>query len=133
MKIVVDTNIVFSTILNSSSRIADLLFNSDKHFQFYSCNYLRYELNNNWEKLKRISKLTDEQLNLSYTLVLSKIAFINEESIPSNIWLDSEIITKDIDIDDTDFVALTTYLDATLWTGDLVLLNGLKKNGYKIL
>ncbi len=58
MKIVVDTNIVFSTILNSYSRIADILFNSNKHFKFYSCNYLRHKLNKNWEKLKRIFKLT---------------------------------------------------------------------------
>lgn len=44
MKIVVDTNIIFSTLLNSSSNIGDLLFNSDKHFEFYSCSYMRYEI-----------------------------------------------------------------------------------------
>lgn len=43
----------------------------------------------------------------------------------------SEKITKDIDIDDTDFVALTRFLKANLWTGDKVLYNGLKEVSFK--
>jgi len=42
-----------------------------------------------------------------------------------------EQITKDIDIDDTDFVALTKFLKATLWTGDKVLYNGLRELKFK--
>ncbi len=40
MKIIVDTNIVFSAILNSNSRIGKILLNSKEHFQFFTCNYL---------------------------------------------------------------------------------------------
>ena len=133
MKIVVDTNIIFSTLLNSNSNIADLLFNSHKHFEFYSCSYMRYEIQKHWERLKKISKLSDEQLQVSYTHVLSKVKFINEEIIPAEIWLASEEITKGIDIDDTDFVALAKFLKATLWTGDKVLYKGLKKLDFKKL
>ena len=131
MKIVVDTNIIFSALLNSNGTIGDILFNSDKHFEFYSCGYMHYEIQKHWEKLKEISKLSDEQLRVSYTKVLSKLKFINEEIIPVEIWLNSEEITKGIDIDDTDFVALTKFLKATLWTGDKVLYNGLKKLKFK--
>ena len=133
MKIVVDTNIIFSALLNSSSTIGDLLFNSDKHFEFYSCSYMRYEIQKHWERLKKISKLSDEQLHVSYTQVLSKLKFINEEIIPMETWLASEEITKGIDIDDIDFVAMTKFLKATLWTGDKVLYNGLKKIGFRKL
>ena len=133
MKIVVDTNIIFSALLNSNGTIGDLLFNSDKHFEFYSCNYMRYEIKKHWERLEDISKLSDDQLQVSYTQILSKLKFINEEIIPVEIWLASEEITKDIDIDDTDFVALTKFLKATLWTGDKVLYNGLKKLNFKKL
>ena len=133
MKIVVDTNIIFSTLLNSNSNIGDLLFNSDKHFEFYSCSYMRYEIQKHWDRLKKISKLSDEQLQVSYTQVLSKLKFINEEIIPVETWLASEQITKGIDIDDTDFVALTKFLKATLWTGDKVLYNGLKRLEFKKL
>ncbi len=133
MKIVVDTNIIFSTLLNSNSNIGDMLFNSGDTFEFYSCSYMRYEIQKHWERLKKISKLSEEQLQISYTQVLSKLKFINEEIIPVETWLASEQLTKDIDIDDTDFVALAKFLKATLWTGDKVLYNGLKKHNFKKL
>jgi predicted nucleic acid-binding protein len=94
---------------------------------------MRYEIKKHWERLKKISKLSDEQLQVSYTQVLSKLKFINEEIIPVETWLSSEEITKGIDIDDTDFVALIKFLQATLWTGDKVLYTGLKKHGFKKL
>ena len=131
MKIVVDTNIIFSILLNSNSTIGDILFNSDKHFEFYSCSYMRYEIQKHWERLKKISKLSEEQLQVSYTLVLSKLKFINEDIIPVETWLASEQITKGIDLDDTDFVALTKFLKATLWTGDKILYRGLEKLVFK--
>ena len=133
MKIVVDKNITFSALLNSNGTIGDILFNSDKHFEFYSCSYMRYEIQKHWDRLKKISKLSDEQLQVSHTLVLSKLKFINEDIIPVETWLVSEQITKGIDIDDTDFVALTKFLKATLWTGDKILYNGLKKIDFKKL
>lgn len=133
MKIVVDTNIIFSTLLNSNSTIGDLIFNSDNHFEFYSCSYMRYEIQNHWERLKNISKLSEEQLQVSYAEVLTKLKFINEEIIPIETWLESEEITKGIDLDDTDFVALAKFLKASLWTGDRVLYEGLKKLNFKKL
>lgn len=36
MKIVIDSNIVFSAILNKNGKIGDLLLNSDDVFQFYT-------------------------------------------------------------------------------------------------
>lgn len=131
MKIVVDTNIIFSTLLNSDGIIGDLIYNSNRHFEFYSCGYMRFEIQKHWGKLKKISKLSDEELEVSYAQIFTKIKFINEEIIPSSIWLSSEKITKDIDVDDTDFVALAKFLKGTLWTGDKVLYNGLKEIGFK--
>ena len=46
MKVVVDTNIVFSAILNPQSNIGQTLLNKDNKLQFYSVNYLLIELNN---------------------------------------------------------------------------------------
>lgn len=131
MKIVVDANIIFSALLNSNSNIGDILFNSDKLFEFYSCSYMRYEIRKHWERLKKISKMSDEQLQVSYVQLLVKLKFINEEIIPTETWLAAEEITKKIDVDDTDYVALTKFLKATLWTGDKVLYNGLKKIHFK--
>ena len=131
MKIVVDTNIIFSTLLNSNSVIGDIIFNSNEVFDFYSCSYMRFEIQKHWKKLKKISKLTEDQLQISYSLVLSKLKFINEEIIPVEVWLSSEELVKTIDINDIDFIALSKFLKATLWTGDKVLYDGLKDIKYK--
>ena len=44
MKFVVDTNIVFSAVLNTQSKIGDLMMNSQGIFEFYACDTLRNEL-----------------------------------------------------------------------------------------
>ena len=62
MKIVVDTNIVFSAILNSNSRIAKILLNAKEHFQFFTCSYLKAEIQKHRNKLLKATKLTQEQL-----------------------------------------------------------------------
>jgi predicted nucleic acid-binding protein len=131
MKIIVDTNIIFSALLNSNGSIGDLLFNSSSHFEFYSCSYMRIEIVNHWERLKKISKLNDNQLDISQQRIVSKLKFIDEAIIPSETWLKSEVIASGIDLDDTDFIALTKFLKGTLWTGDKVLYNGLKRKDFK--
>ena len=63
--------------------------------------------------------------------MLIKLTFINEELIPPNDWGKAELLVEDIDIDDIDFVALTKYLKAGLWTGDKPLYEGLKAKRFK--
>lgn len=92
---------------------------------------MRYEIRKHWDKLKKISKLSDENLEISFLLLISKIKFINEDLIPKEIWIESEKIASQIDIDDIDFVALTKFLKATLWTGDKKLYNGLQQINFK--
>ena len=50
--------------------------------------------------------------------------------IPSNVLINSEKLLEDIDIDDTEFVALTTHIRGKLWSGDKILQNGLMKKGW---
>ena len=92
---------------------------------------MRYEIQKHWEKLIKISKLSNEQLQISYTQVLLKLKFINLEITPKSIWSESEKITNHVDTDDLDFVALTQFLEGILWTGDKTLYNGLKKIDFK--
>lgn len=113
MKIIIDTNIIFSGLLNTNGTIGDLLFNSDGVFEFYSCSYMRHEIEKHWEKLKRISKLSDGDLAESRFKIFAKINFINEELIPEKTWIAAEEIARDIDIDDSDFIALTNISKVT--------------------
>ena len=130
-KIIVDTNIIFSCLLNSTGTIGDLVFNSEGVFEFFSNQYMHYEIRKHWNKLKKISKLSDIELETSYEKVIQKITFINEELIPEKEWQKASQIASDIDIDDIDFIALTKYLKGTLWTGDKALYQGLKTKNFK--
>ena len=130
-EIIVDTNIIFSCLLNSQSSIGDLIFNSDEVFEFYSNDYMRLEIHKHWEKLKKISKLTDTELETAFEKLLTKLTFINEELIPSEIWVKAEQLVTSIDIDDLDFIALTKYIKGSLWTGDKELYNGLKQKRFR--
>ncbi|TAL67789.1 MAG: hypothetical protein EPN82_13190 [Bacteroidetes bacterium] len=130
MKIIVDTNIVFSAILNTEGKIGNLLIDSEKQFQFFSTDYLRFELNKHHQKLKYFSGLSDFEIEEAKYRITKYIQFINIEIIPEQIWKEAGKIISDIDIDDIDFVALTISLGGYLWTGDKELNLGLKSKGF---
>lgn len=131
MKIVVDTNIVFSAILNPKSRIAQILITSKDNFQFYSCVFLDKELEKHGKKLLKITKLTPNELEELKSLVTKNITFIHEGLLPEKTINATEKILMDIDINDTIFVALAKNLKAKIWTGDKVLIAGLKNKRFK--
>ena len=86
-KIIVDTNIIFSCLLNSQGTIGDLIFNSEDIFDFYSNQYMRFEIRKHWNKLIKVSRLTDLELETAYEKMLTKLTFINEELIPQSALL----------------------------------------------
>ena len=131
MKIIVDSNIIFSALLRTHSTFGQIIFNSGGLFEFYSAQYMRTEIRRHWKKLLKLSKLTEQQLEESHYTLLAKITFINEEIIHQKIWGESEKLVDGIDIDDIDFVALTKHLKGRLWTGDHALRDGLKNRGFK--
>ena len=131
MKIIVDTNIVFSAILNAGSRIGKILLLSKKHFQFYSCNYLQTEIQRHRNRLLNLTKLSDDELTELIALVTHSITFIDERLLPGELLSATETLLQSIDPNDTPFVALTTHLEGKLWTGDMQLYRGLKLKQYK--
>ncbi len=133
MKIVVDTNIVFSAILNSSSRIATILLHSGSKLSFYTTEDLLFEIEEHRDKLKKLTSLSDFELSDLISTTIYQIKFIDLQSVPFEIYLKSKVLTADVDIDDTAFVALAEHLNAKLWTGDKVLINGLTKKGWENL
>lgn len=126
MKIVVDTNIVFSALLNTNSKIGNLLTRSNPIMKYYSCDYLRLELFKHREKLLKLTKLKDWELEELENLVTQNIIFVNEKLLPSQFIREAIVLLKDIDEADAPFLALADNLNALLWTGDLKLVWGLR-------
>lgn len=130
MKFVVDSNILFSAILNTESKIGDLIMNSHGVLEFHSCDTLRVELKKHHTKLIELSQLNPEQLEQSEYQILNCLSFTNEALIPYEFWIKAASLVRDIDMDDIAFVALAEFLGVKLWTGDRELIRGLAKKGY---
>ena len=125
MRVVVDTNIAFSAILNTNSKISKIILQPKSKLNLYSSNQLKYELAAHWTKLKKISNYSEIELQRATLLIFSKIRFINAELIPVTLFTEAEKLTLNVDIDDTEFVALTEHIRGKLWTGDKELAKGL--------
>jgi len=130
VRIVVDTNIVFSAILNANSPISGILVQPRSKLNFYTTQQLLIEIESHRNKIKKLSSYSDLELSSVIKFVTSKVKFIRVQLIPKEIYQQAEILTSDIDIDDTEFVALAEHLKAKLWTGDKVLIKGLGQKGW---
>ena len=130
MRIVVDTNIVFSAILNTNSKFSRIILQPKSKLNFYSTNQLEDELAEHWGKLRKISKYSEFELHKASSLITSRIKFISVELIPIKFYQTAEELTTDSDIDDTEFVALTEHIRGKFWSGDKALLRGLKKKNW---
>ena len=131
MKIIVDANIVFSAILNTNNRIAQILIYENPKFQFYSCDYLQTEILKHREKLLKLTNLSLGELLELENFITHNITFINEHLLPEKLIEETQILLQNIDPFDVPFVALANHLDAKLWTGDKKLYNPLKEQNFK--
>lgn len=132
MKIVVDTNIVFSAILNPAATIGQVLIYGHRQFDFYAPNLVKEEIKRHRQKIIALAEHVEESTFEDIRdEIFGCLHFISEEQIPFDYWHNAIAIVRDTDIDDIAFVVLAEYLDAKLWTGDKKLKNGLEKQGFK--
>ena len=126
MKLVVDTNVIFSALLKSGSK--ELYILKKSNFQFFIPKVVFIELFKYKEKILRYSNLTeDEILELLY-VILGSIKVVDEMQIPYEFRKLSYELTKDVDVKDAIFVASALALNAKIWTGDKKLREHLIKN-----
>lgn len=126
--IVVDTNIIFSALVNKNSKIATFLLNPNHALVMPKFGFV--ELFKHKEKICTVSKHSqDEILEILYEL-MRHIEFFDENSISTNALKVAWELVKDIDPKDMLFVALTLEVEGLLWTGDVALRTGLINKGF---
>ena len=128
MKVVIDTNIIFSALLRGGQRYRDILF--FENAEFYSCKYTIVEIFKHKEKIVKCSKQAEEVVLEILYRILKNIHIVNEELISKERLMEAYDLCQDIDEKDSVFVALTLELDGVLWTGDKKLKEGLKKKRF---
>lgn len=94
MKIIIDTGIIFSALLNQRSSISDVLFR--KEFDFVMPKYAYIELFKYKDKITRFSRHTEEEiLEILYKL-LKNINIFDENLIAPNTLKEAHHLVKDI-------------------------------------
>ena len=110
MKIVVDTNIVFSGLLSPKGTISDLLLNSSDTFDFYSPTFVLDELHNHKNKLLKLAGYSEKELDFLLRILFKKIDLIDLETIQQSTWENAITLAENIDEFDTPFIALAIEL-----------------------
>jgi len=126
--VVVDTNILFSALLNSQSKFTELLPTSEH--QFYVCELVLVELFKHKEKIVRLSRLSEDDVVRVYHILLRRLTVYKEDLIAPEHCTAAYALCSSIDATDTPHVALTLELGGLLWTGDTALKEGLKHQGF---
>jgi predicted nucleic acid-binding protein len=128
-RVVVDTNIIFSALVNAQSAFAEILLRSDH--EFFVCEMALVEIFKHKDKIAQVSRLSDDDLARLYHILLKRITLYKEDLISTENRKAAYHFCRDIDASDTPHVALALELDAFLWTGDKKLKDGLQRKGFQ--
>jgi predicted nucleic acid-binding protein len=129
MKLVVDANILFSSLLPVASKIRELLLS--KEYDFYAPSFLVVEIFRHKDKIFKNSKLTDEEIYELLNKIIERIHLTQNEFVTIENRVKAYDLCKDVDPKDAVYVALCLELEAGLWTGDKKLIRHLSQQGFE--
>lgn len=128
-RIIVDANIIFSSLISRNSRIRDYLLRGD--ISYSSPEFVLDEIAKHKGKLIKCSQLSESEIDYYYHIILKHINFVRSNLISKSNIKFAYNLCKDIDEKDTIYVALALELNGRLWTGDKKLIDGLNKKNFK--
>lgn len=116
---VVDTNLLYSSILKPGNKIAKFIVESANYnVKLLSPQYMQAEILKYSKDIQETSGYSDADFEIVKRQFFGSIKFIDDDIIPFQEWIKALRIVRDIDVNDVSFVALNDYLDKVLWTGD---------------
>ena len=130
MTFIIDANIIFSGILNTNSKIGDLLINSNQYFSFIGPDFLRSEIRNHYSKISKVSGLSFDEIQEVEFQIYKDVVFISEEQIKISHWIAAEKLVADVGPKDTHYISYSKHFRCKVWSGDKALIKGLKKKGF---
>ena len=118
MKLVVDSNIIFSAIISPTGKTAELLLLED--IELYSARTLEIELLGHKKEIMRKAHFREEQFELLMLIFLGKITFLENAELYTVIG-DAKKICPDVG--DIAFFAVCLAKNLPLWSNDKKLKN----------
>jgi predicted nucleic acid-binding protein len=127
--IVVDTNILFSSLLHQQVRHRQIIL-TDTGRTFYCPRFVMVEMFKHKERLVEASELDEEEILECLNSLLSRVTFVEEGLIPIGTWIEGRRLCTDVDLKDAPFVTLALHVDGLLWTADASLQTGLRAKAF---
>ena len=126
--VVVDTNLFISALISNNSYIIRIL--TSPEYQFVSTNYVVVELFEHSPRIHKKSRLDHQQMLEVLTILISQVRLIDDGVVSVGSWIEARRLTRDVDLDDIAFVALSLEFGAELWTRDRPLRTHLTSLGF---
>ncbi len=114
MKLVVDSNIIFSALIKKSTTRNIIL--SDI-FDLYAPEYIFTEITKHKELMLKKSKIREEDFDALLLLLQKHIHLVSKDEYNEKMAM-AEDILKNIDITDSPFLALALALNCSIWSND---------------
>lgn len=130
MKLIIDANIVFSAMLNTNGKIANILSNNS--IKYIAPDFLKTEIRKYHTKIAKHCLLNIDEVQEIEYYIFQHLIFISEEQIEEKYWNKAYSLVNDIDEKDTPYLAYALKFKCKLWTGDKKLSSGLKKKNYAL-
>lgn len=128
MKLVVDSNIIFSSLLNPNSQIGEIILIQEH--DFFVPEFCLKEIDKYQNKIIQLSNYNPKDYLRLRDLIFSKINIVFEDFISEKNWQRAIELVYDVDEKDAAFIALALELDCRLWTGDKKLIEGLNQKSF---
>jgi len=129
MIVVVDSNIIFSSLLKENHSFINHILNSPE-VNFVTTGFLFVEIFKLKDRIVNYSNLPEENILRIMHNLFNCISLRSENLISMESKAKARGLCSDIDIKDLPFVALTIDLKGRLWTGDQVLRTRLIEKGF---
>ena len=127
--VVIDANRLFSDLISGRQRLRKL-FQAHPEIEFFCPKYVFIELFKHKEDIAKATALDEADLLSVLHSLLQHIHFFDEDAVSIGSWIEAWRLCRDVDENDTAYVALTLELGGSLWTGDKELEIGLRKKGF---
>lgn len=125
MKIVLDSNIIFSALISGKDLYIDIF----KALQIYVPDFIFLEIAKYKARITRKTKIEKDFIYFVREL-FSEITVIPGLAISKKSAESAYLLCRDIDPQDMPYLALSIELDFPLWTNDKKLIHGLAQKGY---
>jgi len=130
MKVVVDSNIIISGLINTNGNEFEILANRGGVLKFFSSKLIIEETANKFKQISFLTRNSESEVQTQFYNIIDTFQLADENKIDNKTLLKADSLISGLDWNDYLFLAITIYCDALLWTGDLKLFRGLRRKGF---